>query len=85
MLPVDSGAKWKDVDEQKSTSFHKGAKGDQPKGYPNEQQLLQNHALERSTFYFVYVGFVRHTCKNGHGALVGPTPIKGTSVENFSI
>ena len=53
------------------------------KGKQIEKELLQNQALERSNFLSFYVEFVREHCKNCHGALVGLTNVKGTSVDNF--
>ena len=43
------------------------------------QKLLQNHALERSKFWVVSISFFNG--KNGYGALVGLTFVKGTNVE----
>ena len=54
------------------------------KGNQSEQHLLQNQAMERSNFYLFFrrVSF-RHNIKNGHGALVGLTDVKGTSVDTL--
>ena len=54
-----------------------------PKGCQPMQTLLQNHALEPSIL-FVYIIFSFFLMvKIGHGALVGLTYVKGTSVDTF--
>ena len=52
-----------------------------PKGCQNEQKLLQNQAFVCSNSQLL---FFRQHGKNDHGALLGPTNVKDTSVETYS-
>ena len=50
-------------------------------GRQTTQQLFQNQGLER--FLFFYVDCFVKIVKNGHGALVGITRVKGTSADTL--
>jgi len=45
------------------------------------KNIIKKHTLERSKFSF-HLFFLKN-CKNNHGALVGITMVKGTSVDEF--
>ena len=49
----------------------------------HEQKLLQNQAVEISIFDIFYVAFSLKNGINGHGALVGLTNAKGSSVDKL--
>ena len=82
LLPPKGSQKGAKGSKKRAKGSQKGAKGSQ-KG-AKDQENHQKSCLGAFEVIFVFsLSFFLQNCKNGHGALVGITKVKGTSVDEF--